>query len=156
MPKFPTEVERSVTAKVPLARAYAYLWDVVGSSPCIPGIDTCKRVGDDTYRFVYEERSSGPVSMTVQYTARYESNGVDKISFEGINAKGDNTDVSGVIRLQSSGAEATKISLRQTLAPDTPVPRLLQGFLKSYVEKEAAEAVQQYLANVKRQLEASA
>ena len=156
MAKFATEVERSVTAKVPLARAYAYLWDVVGSSECIPGIDTCKRVGDDTYRFVYEERSSGPVSMIVQYTARYESNGVDKISFEGINAQGDNTDVTGVIRLQASGAEATKISLRQTLAPDTPVPRLLQGFLKSYVEKEASEAVKQYLASVKRQLEVGA
>jgi carbon monoxide dehydrogenase subunit G len=155
MAKFPTEVERSVTVKVPLARAYAYLWDVVGSSECIPGIDKCKRVDDDTYRFVYEERSSGPISMTVQYTARYESNGVDKISFEGTGAKGDNTDVSGEIRLQSSGPEATKITLRQTLAPDTPVPRLLQGFLKSYVEKEAAEALKQYLANLKRQLEAA-
>jgi carbon monoxide dehydrogenase subunit G len=156
MAKFPTEVERSVTVKVPLARAYAYLWDVVGSSECIPGIDTCKRVADDTYRFVYAERSTGPISMTVQYTARYESNGVDKIAFEGINAKGDNTDVRGVIKLQASGSEATKISLHQTLAPDTPVPRLLQGVLKSYVEKEAAEAAKQYLANVKRQLEASA
>jgi carbon monoxide dehydrogenase subunit G len=154
MAKFPTEVERSVTAKVPLARAYAYFWDVVGSSACVPGIDSCKRVGDDTYRFVYEERSSGPVSMTVQYTARYEGNGVDKISFEGVNAKGDNTDVSGVIRLQASGTDATKISLRQTLAPDTPVPRLLQGLLKSYVESEAATALKQFLANVKQQLEA--
>jgi len=155
MAKFPTEVERSVTAKVPLARAYAYLWDVVGSSECIPGIDTCKRVGDDTYRFVYEERSTGPVSMTVQYTARYDGNGTDRISFEGTNAKGDNTEVNGVIRLQASGTDATKISLRQTLAPDTPVPRLLQGFLKSYVEKEAAEALKQYLANLKRQLESA-
>ena len=154
MAKFPTEVERSVTAKVPLARAYAYFWDVVGSSECIPGIDSCKRVGDDTYRFLYKERSSGPVSMTVQYTAQYEGNGTDKISFEGTNAKGDNTEVSGVIKLQPSGSEATKISLRQTLAPDTPVPRLLQGFLKSYVEKEAAEALKQFLANVKRRLEA--
>jgi carbon monoxide dehydrogenase subunit G len=153
MAKFPTDVERSVTAKVPLARAYAYLWDVVGSSECIPGIDSCKAVANNTYRFVYAERSSGPVSMVVQYTARYEGNGVDKISFEGINAQGDNTDVSGVIRLQASGPDATKISLKQTLAPDTPVPRLLQGFLKSYVEKEAAEAAKQYLANLKRQLE---
>ena len=156
MAKFPTEIERSVTAKVPLARAYAYLWDVVGSSECIPGIDSCKRVGDDTYRFVYEERSSGPVTMTVQYTAHYETNGTDTISFAGINAKGDNTDVSGEIRLQPSGTEATKITLQQTLAPDTPVPRLLQGFLKSYVEKEAAAAAKQYLANLKRQLEARA
>jgi carbon monoxide dehydrogenase subunit G len=157
MAKFPTDVERSVTAKVPLARAYAYLWDVAGSSAeCIPGLDSCKPAGDDTYRFTYEERSTGPVSMVVRYTARYEGNGVDRITFEGINGKGDNTDVTGVIRLQPSGAEATKISLRQTLAPDTPVPRLLQGLLKSFVEKEASDAVKQYLANVKRQLEAQA
>ena len=153
MAKFPTEVERSVTVKVPLSKAYAFMWDVVGSSDCIPGLGTCKRVGDDTYRFVYEERSTGPVSMTVQYTARYEGNGTNHISFEGTNAKGDNTEVQGTIRLQASGEGATKIVLKQMLAPDTPVPRLLQGFLKSFVEKEAAEAVKQYLAKVKQALE---
>jgi carbon monoxide dehydrogenase subunit G len=156
MAKFPTEVERSVTVKVPLARAYEYLWDVVGSSGCVPGIDTCKRVGKDTYRFVYQERSTGPVSMVVQYTARYTGNGTDTITFEGTAAGKDNTDVSGVIRLQSSGAESTKIVFRQNVAPDTPVPRLLQGFLKSFVEKEATEALKQFLANVKRALETSA
>ncbi len=41
------------------------------------------------------------------------------------------------------------------VAPDTPVPRLVQGLIKSFVEKEAGEAVQQYLANVKRTLETS-
>ncbi len=153
MAKFPTEVERSVTVKVPLAKAYKYLWDVAGSSEnCVPGIDSCKRVAKDTYRFVYAERSVGPGSLVVRYTARYEGNGTDRITFEGTAAEGDNTDVSGVIRLQASG-EATKITLRQTLAPDTPVPRLLQGLIRSFVEREAAEVLEQYLANVKRTLE---
>src|SRR5215470_11720767 len=153
MAKFPTEVERSVTVKAPLARVYKYLWDVVGSSPCIPGLDSCKSVGNDTYRFQYEERSTGPVSMTVQYTARYDGNGKDRINFEGTGAKGDNTDVSGSIRLQAAGSGGTKIILQQTLAPDTPVPRLLQGLIRSYVEKEAGDAAKQYLANVKQALE---
>jgi carbon monoxide dehydrogenase subunit G len=151
--KFPTEVERSVTARVPLARVYDYLWDVVGSSCCAPGIDSCKRVSKDTYRFIYQERSTGPVSMVVQYTARYEGNGIDQITFESKGAKGDNADVSGVIRLQPSGTEATHIMLRQMIAPDTPIPRLLQGLVRSFVEREAAEGVQSYLANVKRALE---
>jgi carbon monoxide dehydrogenase subunit G len=153
MAKFPTEVERSVTVKVPLARVYAYLWDVAGSAECIPGIDSCKRVGEDTYKFIYAERSTGPVSLTVQYTARYDGNGKDEIRFEGTAAKDDNTDVSGVLKLKASGADATKISLRQTLAPDTPVPRLLQGLIRSFVEKEAADAAKDYLANIKRSLE---
>jgi carbon monoxide dehydrogenase subunit G len=156
MAKFPTEVERAVTVKVPLEKAYSYLWDVVGSSTCIPGIDKCKRVGNDTYHFLYEERSTGPVSMVVRYTAHYEGNGKDRISFEGTSAKDDNTDVTGVIRLQPSGPDSTRITLRQTLAPDTPVPRLLQGLIRSFVESEAADAVKQYLANVKRTLETSA
>jgi carbon monoxide dehydrogenase subunit G len=153
MAKFPTEVERSVTARVPQARAYVYLWDVVGSSQCIPGIKSCKSVGEATYRFVYHERSTGPVRLTLQYTARYEGNGEDRITFEGIGAKGDNADVSGVIRVQPAGPDATRITLRQTIAPDTPVPRLLQGLIRSFVEREAADAVKQYLANVKRALE---
>lgn len=153
MAKFPTEVERSVTVKVPIARVYEYLWEVVGSSACIPGLAKCKRIGKDTYRFVYEERSTGPITLVPQYTARYEGNGTDRITFEGTAAEGDNTDVSGVIRLQPSGDGATKVSLKQMLAPDTPVPRLLQSLIRSFVDKEAADAVKQYLANVKRALE---
>ncbi len=155
MAKFPTEVERSVTVKAPLARVYEYLWDVAGSSTCIPGIDTCSAEGDDTYCFVMEERSTGPVSMTVRYTAQYQGNGKDKITFEGTNAAGDNPEVKGSIKLQAASADSTKIVIKQMLAPDTPVPRLLQGFLKSYVENEAAEAVRTYLANVKRTLEST-
>ena len=153
MAKFPTEVERSVTVNVPLGHAYQFLWDVAGSARCIPGIDACKRVGKDTYRFTYQERSTGPVSMLVRYTARYRGNGIDEISFEGTAAADDNTDVSGVLSLEPHGAEATRIVLRQMVAPDTPIPRLLQSLIKSFVEREAIDAVQQYLGNVKRTLE---
>jgi len=155
MAKFPTEVERSVTVKAPLDQVYRYLWDVAGSSPCIPGIDTCAPLGDDTYCFVFQERSNGPVSMTVRYTAQYEGNGKDKITFVGTNADGDNTEVKGTIKLQAAGEGSTKVTVKQMLAPDTPVPRLLQGFLKSFVDSEAADAVKNYLANLKRALESA-
>jgi carbon monoxide dehydrogenase subunit G len=156
MAKFPTNVERSVTVKVPLGDAYAYMWNVLRSAPCIPGLDSCKDVGDDTYRFVYEKRTTGPVSMVVQYTARYEGNGTDEILFKGTGANNDNTDVDGRIRLKATTPESTRITLRQLFAPDTPVPRLLQGLIRSFVEEEAAETLKQYLANVKRDLEGKA
>jgi hypothetical protein len=91
--------------------------------------------------------------MVVRYTAKYETNGKDRISFESCEASGDNTDVKGLIRLQASGPDKTKITLRQEVAPDTPVPRLLQGLIRSFVESEAAETVKNYLANIKRALE---
>ncbi len=153
MAKFPTEVERSVSVKVPLGDAYKYLWDVVGSSECIPGLASCKRVAAHTFRFVYDERSAGPVSLSVQYTARYATDGKTTISFEGTAAPGDNTDVAGELRLQKQGAGGTKITLRQKLAPDTPVPSLLQGLIRGRVEKEANDAAGEYLTNVKRALE---
>jgi carbon monoxide dehydrogenase subunit G len=153
MAKFPTEVERSITVKVPLSKAYKYLADVVGSSECIPGLATCKKVADDTYRFVYQERSTGPVTMSVQYTARYDNDGKSAIRFTSAPAKGDNTDVEGEIKLQKSGADATKITLRQKLAPDTPVPTLLQGLIRGFVEKEASSVAAEYLSNLKRALE---
>jgi carbon monoxide dehydrogenase subunit G len=153
MAKFPTQVECSITVKVPLAKAYKYLWDVVGSAKCIPGLASCKRVAADTYRFVYKERSTGPVSLSPQYTSRYETDGEHTIRFTGTAATGDNTDVDGEIRLQKSGADGTKISLRQKLAPDTPVPALLQGLIRRFVEREAAAAAEEYLRNVKRALE---
>jgi carbon monoxide dehydrogenase subunit G len=81
MAKFPTEVEKSITVQVPIRKVYAYLWDVVGSSPCIPSLASCKATAKDTYRFVYEERSTGPFTLSLQYTARYEGNGADRISF---------------------------------------------------------------------------
>ena len=94
---------------------------MAGSSACIPGLDRCETVGPDTYRFVYKERSSGPVSMVVRYTARYRGNGRDEITFDGISAGEDNTDVKGQLRLQAEGP-ATRVTLKQRLAPDTPVP----------------------------------
>src|SRR5215475_15978773 len=113
MAKFPTEVERSITVKVPPEKAYKYLADVVGSSKCIPGLASCKRVAADTYRFLYAERSTGPISMAVQYTSRYDLDGKSRIRFVSTAARGDNTDAEGEIRVQKSGADATKITLRQ-------------------------------------------
>jgi carbon monoxide dehydrogenase subunit G len=153
MAKFPTQVDCSVTVKAPIDKVYKYLADVVASSKCIPGLASCKRVAADTYRFVYEERSTGPVSMTVQYTARYDNDGKSTISFAGAGATGDNTDVDGRILLSKSGADGTKITLRQTIAPDTPVPTLLQGLFRGFAQKEADATAGEYLANVKRTLE---
>src|SRR5215813_11837331 len=103
MAKFPTEVERSITVKVPIEKAYKYLWDVVGSSKCIPGLASCKKVSADTYRFVYDERSAAGLTMKVQYTAAYDGDGKNSISFVSAPAKGDNTDVDGELRLQKAG-----------------------------------------------------
>jgi uncharacterized membrane protein len=153
MTKFPTEVEKSITVRAPIARVYAYLWDVVGSSTCIPALKSCKATTNDTYRFVFEERSTGPFSLVLQYTAHYEGNGSDRISFASTAAKGDNSDCKGSFRLRANGAESTKIALKQMIAPETPVPRLLQGLIRSFVEHETAVGAQQYLDNVKQALE---
>jgi carbon monoxide dehydrogenase subunit G len=151
MAKFPTEVERSIDVDIAPDRAYSYLADVVGSSPCVPGLDRCEAVGTDTYRFTFEERSTGPISMIVCYTARYDRNGKDTISYRGTGAPGDNTDVEGTIRIEPHGS-GTRITMQQKVAPDTPVPRLVQGLVRSFVEREATAAVDEYLANVSRAL----
>jgi hypothetical protein len=64
--------------------------------------------------------------------------------------------VNGSIRLQPIGDGTTRVIVHQTVAPDTPVPRLLQGLVRSFVAGEAAKALEQYLGNVKRELEARA
>jgi carbon monoxide dehydrogenase subunit G len=149
MAKFPTEVEESVTVPAPIERVYTFLWDVVGSSACVPGIERCENVGPDTYRFTYKERSTGPVSLVVRYTAKYRGNGRDDISFEGISASDDNTDVRGQLRLTAEGS-STRVTLKQRLAPDTPVPWLLQSLIRSFVEAEAAGGARDYLANIRK------
>jgi hypothetical protein len=155
MAKFPTDVEESLTIAAPPERVYAFLWDVVGSSGCVPDLATCERAGPDTYRFVSKERSAGPVTMVACYTARYEGNGVDRITFESVAAEGDNTDVRGTLVLERTAGHATLVRLTQTIAPDTPVPRLLQGLLRSFVRGEAVAATRGFLGNVRRALEAA-
>ena len=154
MAKFPTDVDESVAIAAPRERVYAYLWDVVGASHCVPDLATCERVDPDTYRFVSRERSAGPVSMVARYTARYEGNGVDTIRFESLPLAGENTDVRGLIALEETAEAATRVRFTQTIAPDTPVPRLLQGLIRSFVEREAASAVRGFLDNVRREVEA--
>jgi len=154
MAKFPTDVNESVTIAAPRERVYAYLWDVVGSSRCVPDLATCERVGPDTYRFISRERSAGPVSMVARYTARYEGNSVDTIRFESLPVESDNTDVRGTIALEKAGEGTTRVLFAQTIAPDTPVPRLLQGLIRSFVQREAASAVRGFLDNIRREVEA--
>jgi hypothetical protein len=154
MAKFPTDVDESVTITAPRERVYTYLWDVIGSSHCVPDLANCERVGPDTYRFISRERSAGPVSMVAQYTARYEGNGVDTIRFESIPAEGDNTDVRGTIALEGDAKAGTRVHFTQMIAPDTPVPRLLQGLIRSFVQREASSAVRGFLDNVRREVKA--
>jgi len=153
MAKFPTDVDESVTIAAPRERVYAYFWDVVGSSRCVPDLSTCERVGADTYHFVSKERSAGPVSMVARYTAHYEGNGVDRIRFESVPVDGDNTDVRGTIVLEPAVKAGTRVHFTQTIAPDTPVPRLVQGLVRSFVQREAASAVRGFLGNVRREME---
>jgi carbon monoxide dehydrogenase subunit G len=153
MAKFATEATATIVIEAPISQVYAYLWDVAGSAACIPGIASCRPTEADTYHFRYEERSVGPVSMVVCYTARYHGNGVDRIDFRSIAAEGDNTDVDGTITLAPLGDDATEITLRQMTAPDSPVPRLVQGLVRGFVEGETAQAVADYLANVRTRLE---
>ena len=153
MAKFPTEVERSVVVRVPVTRAYEYLADVARSAGCIPSIARCERVGDDTWRFTSKERSIGPLTMSVRYTARYERNGRDRIVFRSVGAEGDNADVDGTFSLCAVDEDTTRIELRQMIAPETPVPRLLQGMIRSFVEREAAGEIEQFLDGVRRALE---
>jgi carbon monoxide dehydrogenase subunit G len=152
MPKFPTEVEHSVTVSASIEQVYAHFWDVVRTSQHIPGLASCEPVGTDLYRFTYAERTQGPVSITVIYTSQYSGNTKDLITYEGIGAATDNADVNGSITLRPQAGK-TRISLRQMLAPDVPVPRLLQGLARPFVEGQASDGVKQYLANVKRALE---
>jgi carbon monoxide dehydrogenase subunit G len=155
MAKFPARSEASVTIGAPIARAYKFLWNVLAASECIPGIASCKRAGKDTYRFVFEPRSTGPVSLVVRYTARYEGNGEDEIQYSGNAASSeDNTDIDGVIRLEAKGKNATRVTIRQTVSPDTPVPKLLQALVRSFVEKEASRALEEFLDNARARLEA--
>ena len=153
MAKFPTDVDETVTIAAPRERVYAYLWDVVGSSHCVPDLAKCERVSPDTYRFASRERSAGPVSMVARYTARYEGNGVDTIRFESVPMESDNTDVRGTIALESGGEGTTRVRFTQMIAPDTPVPRLVQGMIRSFVQREAASAVRGFLENVRREME---
>lgn len=153
MAKSPTEGERSVTVRAPMPRVYEYLWDVVGSSKCIDGLKRCKRTKAETSCFEYAERSPGPIWLTVRYTVRYDGNGRDRISFQSLNASGDHTDVTGSIRLEETSPDSTRIVLRQSVAPETPIPSLMQGMIRSVVEREAGEGVRRQLMKIKKVLD---
>ena len=93
--------------------------------------------------------------MVARYTARYEGNGVDTIRFESLPLDSDNTDVRGWIALEEGAQAVTRVRFTQTIAPDTPVPRLVQGLIRSFVQREAASAVRGFLDNVRREVEAA-
>jgi hypothetical protein len=97
MAKFPTEVTESVVVPVALAGAYVFFWDVPTSARCIPGLDRCETSAGDVDRFVFAERSTGPVSMCVTYTARYK--GLIKSFVQGKAAKAASDYLANVTRV---------------------------------------------------------
>src|SRR5574337_762204 len=105
MAKFPAEAEKSITVKAPAARTYKFLWDVMQSAHCIPGLVDCKRVRTNTYEFQYREITAGPVRHVARYTARYEGNGTDRITFTSVPASDGNTEIDGVFQLQAQGPD---------------------------------------------------
>ena len=84
--------------------------------------------------------------MTVQYTARYENDGKSAISFASTTRQGRQHRRGRRDPAAEERGRGTKITLRQKLAPDTPVPTLLQGLIRGFVEKEAANAAAEYLS----------
>jgi len=151
MSKFPTEVEHAIDISTPIEQIYAHFWNVTSTAKLIPGLLSCKPSGKDTYRFAYEERSQGPISIAVVYTSHYTGNGTDLIEYEGIGAAGDNADVNGTIKLQTQKGQV-HVTLRQMLSPELPMPRLLQSLVRPFVERQASDGMKQYLSNVKRSL----
>ncbi len=94
-------------------------------------------------------------SHAIVTPVEYEGNGVDSIRFESIPAEGDNTDIRGTTVLEPAAKTATRVHFTQMIAPDTPVPRLVQGPIRSFVQREAASAVRGFLSNVRREMEAA-
>ena len=155
MAKFPTTSSAEITVATTMKKAYAFLWNVGDEAHrlCVDGLEKCDECGDDTYLFVFEPKSAGPVSIDIRYTSHYEGNGKDRIDFKSVDAEGDNTEVEGHLALSSAGRGKTTIRIEQTIAPETPVPRLVQSLVRSIAESEAAEGVKQYLEKVKAALE---
>ena len=59
----------------------------------------------------------------------------------------------GTLVLERAEQTGTRVRLTQMIAPDTPVPRLVQGLIRSFVQREVASSVRGFLGNVQREME---
>lgn len=146
------EIERAVLVAAPLERTYALLWDVPASMRGMPGLTHCERVGPDRYRFVHVELAAGTLRVAPRYTADYRGNGRDRIAFTPVRDPDDVLEVEGELRLAPGRRGGTRVELRQRLAAELPVPRLLRGRARSLGEREAGRVIERFLAGVREAL----
>lgn len=154
MSRFPTRAEKSIVIAAPASAVYSYVWNVASACRGIPGLSVSRHGAEDTYRFEYSNDSQGPVTLQVRYTAKFIGNGKDKIRYFSSPTDGEDTaEVEGCVLIREIGPGKAQLTLRQELAPETPVPRFLPNLLRAYVQTEATAAVEAYLRNAKRNLE---
>ena len=151
------EFDNSFEVPLPPAEAWAVLTDIRRVAPCMPGAELTDVVDDKSYKGKISVRL-GPVSLAfaglVKFEEMDEANRSARVKAQGSDAKGrGSANAAASFRLEPAGA-GTKVLVHTDLALSGAVAQYGRGV--GMIQATAAQIMNQFADNLKKQLAASA
>lgn len=142
MPKIPASFEKTVRVRSAMSEVYEYFHDATKRGEDAGELEKIEKVGDDSARWVLEEKSEKGVTFKPDYTIKYSGNGSDSVSWRSVKG---NIDVEGSVKLRSIDANTTEVIYKETMAPDLPINRIIAKVFKPIIARNVRSGLEEFL-----------
>lgn len=145
----PVKVERSVSISASMEKVYAFLEDPPECLQMWPTIQLVEPCGEGNYHVVFLEHASAGLKFTPDQIVKFISNGKDLVRWLYVSG---NLKSYGSFQIEKSG-EAVTVLMKMENEADMAIPALMKPVAKSFAQYETINAVEAFLANLKKKME---
>eukprot|EP00761_Pharyngomonas_kirbyi_P011992 gb/GECH01012019.1/.p1 GENE.gb/GECH01012019.1/~~gb/GECH01012019.1/.p1 ORF type:complete len:475 (+),score=122.66 gb/GECH01012019.1/:1-1425(+) len=135
----------------PASQVLDLLTNVPKVSQCYPGIQKLETLGNNTYRWIMEDKKVGTTHMQANFINKYKKQG-NTLSWESVTDRSTNTSCSGKIVVNSQGNNCT-VGAKVNLNVDISLSSLLVPFAQAMGNREISNTWLTYLNSIKQTVE---
>ncbi len=146
MARFTGSYQETFVLDVPIETARAHFSSLDAIVANYGPILTVDRIGDDTLKFVLQEKNDKGVRYQGRYTCKYTLESDTRFTWRTLSD--DNMWSTGSIDFRDLGGR-TELRYQQTMDTEIKVPRLFAAVAKGIVSREIAEGIRAYLGRMK-------
>lgn len=142
-----------ITVNRPSQQVLDLLTNVPKVSQCYPSIEKVEIVGNNTFRWIMEDKKVGTTHMQAVFINKYQRQG-NTLSWISVEDRTTNSSCSGKIVVTPQGSNACTIGAQVSLDVDISLSSLLVPFAQAMGNREMANTWNSYLTSIKETVEA--
>jgi hypothetical protein len=145
------ELERAFDSPASPAQAFALLSAIPEAARHFPDLEALLP-DPEGFTWRLEKVGVGAISIQGEWTSRYAADpAAGTVDWTPVAGRG-NSEVSGGWRVRPGPGGGSRIELRNRAVLRLPVPRLMQGLVSGFVQRENARLIERWLENLARTL----